>query len=584
MNPDLVRLAYVNTAGRSLPQVEDPNHIVNRLGAGIQDAWLVRNELGQIVYWDPAIPTMPLLNLSTRCPRVGGRTYGEFIADFAAQQILANGRFDGIMWDNIWSGAAWMNAAIPGSLDLDGNHVADHPDSVDAWWNQGLAAMLARFRAQTGPDVIAIGNGNGRQFTDLNGRHFEAFPYREGWAGSLTQIADWQAYGRPPILLPGVTRSTEQDFRLMRFGLTTALIGGSFSFHYAEEHSWPNPIFYDEYAANLGLPVGEPIELGIDVVAAANFETGLPPTFPGSCGSGVAQWTTDPNLVIDGVGSLRATPGSGQSIWKIFLCSNPANLPLTSGQTYTLTFRYRVVTEPPGTGFFFVGARSDQNLAGSDRAMINFDPPAGSVGEVRADVTLGPYSGYYFYLGMNQGGQIIVDSIQVLRGRGGAFRRDFEHGMALVNPTNAALTLNVEPGFRRLAGTVNPGFNNGQPVTQITLGAEDGIVLLREPAGIPPGEPPPSPPPAPGVIVAYPNPVPMTQGDPAVVNGVPAGGSVTIVNLAGRHIRRIEGDQGRCAWDLKSDRGTRAAPGVYLVIVHDAAHRRVGTTRLTLSR
>ena len=152
MNPDLLRLAYVNAAGRSLPQVQDPNHIVNRLGAGINDAWLVRNEQGQIVYWDPTIPTMPLLNLSTRCPLVGGRTYGEFIADFAAQQILANGRFDGILFDNIWNGASWINAAIPGSLDLDRNFIADHPDSVDVWWTQGVANMLARFRAQVGPN------------------------------------------------------------------------------------------------------------------------------------------------------------------------------------------------------------------------------------------------------------------------------------------------------------------------------------------------------------------------------------------------------------------------------------------------
>jgi hypothetical protein len=583
MNPDLVRIAYLNAAGRSLPDVADPNHIVNRLRAGIQDAWLVRNELGQVVYWDPTIPNMPLLNLSTHCPRVGGRTYGEFIADFAAQQILANGRFDGIMFDNIWGNAQWVNNAIPGSLDLDNNQVADHPDSVDAWWVQGNALMLARFRAQVGPNVPAIGNGNHRHFSPLNGRYFEGFPYREGWAGTLTEASDWQTYGRPPILLAGVTRSTEQDFRLMRFGLTTALIGGFFSFHYAEEHSWPNPIFYDEYGANLGQPVGEPIELGLDVIGGAEFETGLPPNFPGSCGTGIPQWTTAPNLVIDGVGSLRGLPGSGPSIWRIFMCSNPSALPLTAGQTYTLTFRYRVVAEPPGTGFFFVGARSDQNQSASDRSMMHFDPPLGTLDEARAEVTLGPYSNYYFYFGMNQGGEIVIDSIQVVRGRGGAFRRNFEHGLALVNPSSTPITLDLEPGFRRIAGHVNPLYNTGQPVTQITLAPEDGIVLLREPAGIPP-EDPPSSPPAPEVVVAYPNPVPLTQGDPAVVNGVPAGGSVTIVSATGRHIRRIAGDQGRCAWDLRSARGTRAAPGVYLVIVRDAAEKQVGSTRLTLAR
>lgn len=584
MSPDLLRLAYLNAAGRSLPQVGDPNHIVNRLAAGINDAWLVRNEAGQIVYWDPTIPTMPLLNLSTRCPRVGGQTYGEFIADFAAQQILANGRFDGIMWDNIWNNASWVNAAIPGSLDLDGNHVADHPDSVDAWWTNGIANMLTRFRAQVGPNVISIGNGNGRNFAQLNGRYFEAFPYREGWSGSLTQASDWQQFGRQPTLLAGVTRSTEQDFRLMRYGITTALIGGFFSFHYSDEHSWPNPVFYDEYGVNLGQPVGDPIELGIDVVATANFESGLPASFPGSCGEGVAQWTTQAGLVIDGVGSLHGRPGSGTAIWRPFLCSNPSALPLAGNTTYTVSFRYRIVAEPPGDGYFYAGARSAQNLSLSDRNLVIFDPPAGTVGEARGELTLGPYSGYYLYFGMRNGGEIVIDSIQILRGRGGAFRRDFQHGLALVNPTNAPITLDIEPGFRRIAGTVNPGFNNGQSASHITLGAEDGMVLLREAAGLP--EDPPAPPPAPPLVLVYPNPAPMRQGDAAVVSGVPPGGSVAIVTAAGRHVRRLSNpdDEGRCAWNLVSDRGARVGPGVYLMVVRDAESKQIGSCRLTLAR
>ena len=584
MNPDLVRLAYVNAAGRRIPAVGDPNHIVNRLAAGIQDGWLVRNELGQLVYWDPTIPDMPLINLSTRCPRIGGQTYGEFIADFAAQQILANGRFDGIMWDNIWATAAWVNEAIPGSLDLDGNHVADHPDSVDVWWTTGLNNMLARYRAQVGPNVITIANTNGHNYAHLNGRYFEAFPYREGWAASLNEVAEWQQFGRQPTVCAGVTRSTEQDFRLMRFGMTTALLGGFFSFHYAEEHTWPNPVFYDEYGVNLGQPVGEPIEIGADVVATANFETGLPAIFPGSCSDGVAQWTTQPGLVIDGVGSLYGRRGAGTAIWRPYLCSNPSALPLAANTTYTVSFRYRVVTEPPGDGYFYVGARSNQNLALSDRNLVIFDPPVGTVGEIRDDITLGPYSGYYLYFAMRNGGDIVIDSIQILRGRGGAFRRDFQHGLTLVNPNTAPITLDIEPGFRRIAGTVDPGTNNGQSATHIVLGGEDGLVLLREAAGLP--EDPPALPPAPPLIFAYPNPAPMRQGDAAVVSGVPPGGSVAIVSAAGRHVRRLSNpdDEGRCAWNLVSDRGARVGPGVYLVVVRDAESKQVGSCRLTLAR
>lgn len=67
----------------------------------------------------------------------------------------------------------------------------------------------------------------------------------------------------------------------------------------------------------------------------------------------------------------------------------------------------------------------------------------------------------------------------------GVYRRDFENGIALVNPKGnnggAPVTVTVEPGFTRVAGTQDPAVNSGQPVTQpITLQYRDGIILLRQ--------------------------------------------------------------------------------------------------------
>jgi hypothetical protein len=61
----------------------------------------------------------------------------------------------------------------------------------------------------------------------------------------------------------------------------------------------------------------------------------------------------------------------------------------------------------------------------------------------------------------------------------GIWRRDFENGVVLVNPTIEARTVNVEPGLRRLAGKQDPGINNGSAVGQLTLRPKDGIVLSR---------------------------------------------------------------------------------------------------------
>lgn len=61
----------------------------------------------------------------------------------------------------------------------------------------------------------------------------------------------------------------------------------------------------------------------------------------------------------------------------------------------------------------------------------------------------------------------------------GVWRRDFENGVVLVNPTALSRTVAVEPGLRRLAGTQDPTVNDGAVVRQLTLRPKDGIVLRR---------------------------------------------------------------------------------------------------------
>ncbi len=61
----------------------------------------------------------------------------------------------------------------------------------------------------------------------------------------------------------------------------------------------------------------------------------------------------------------------------------------------------------------------------------------------------------------------------------GIWRRDFEHGIVLVNPSSLSRTVTLGPGLRRLAGKQDSGANNGSPVERLTLRPQDGIVLRR---------------------------------------------------------------------------------------------------------
>lgn len=61
----------------------------------------------------------------------------------------------------------------------------------------------------------------------------------------------------------------------------------------------------------------------------------------------------------------------------------------------------------------------------------------------------------------------------------GVWRRDFEHGIALVNPTKEAVSVAFEPGFHHLLGRQDPAVNNGNPAASVTLQPKDGIILRR---------------------------------------------------------------------------------------------------------
>lgn len=59
------------------------------------------------------------------------------------------------------------------------------------------------------------------------------------------------------------------------------------------------------------------------------------------------------------------------------------------------------------------------------------------------------------------------------------FRRDFEHGISLVNMGDQPRTIKLERTYRHLRGAQDPTVNNGAEVRSVTIPANDGVILLR---------------------------------------------------------------------------------------------------------
>jgi hypothetical protein len=69
--------------------------------------------------------------------------------------------------------------------------------------------------------------------------------------------------------------------------------------------------------------------------------------------------------------------------------------------------------------------------------------------------------------------------VKLQAGERDVYRRDFEHGIALVNPTDHVVAVTLEDAFLKIKGTQAPQVNDGSGVTGVTLPSRDGLVLLR---------------------------------------------------------------------------------------------------------
>lgn len=59
------------------------------------------------------------------------------------------------------------------------------------------------------------------------------------------------------------------------------------------------------------------------------------------------------------------------------------------------------------------------------------------------------------------------------------WRRDFAHGIILVNPTGSAQTINLGGSFKKIHGPIDPSYNDGSSLTVLDLGPESGALLLK---------------------------------------------------------------------------------------------------------
>lgn len=478
-----------------------------------------------ISFW----PRSWLLNLSTLSPTAvvdpayGAETWAEYNARVAAG-LMADPRWAGILIDRSDGDESWLiGSSTARTIDPDqSNTLLTDYTAFDAAWNAGLHTYESLVRQYLGDEKIIFVNWGYPNYDLLNGNNFEGFPDDQGtaygtpwgtvvfgpWASgsyfewltharqpNLTMIETYEEDGGPdpygggeydnPCDDPGFV----PDYRKMRFGLTTALLGdGFFSYEInTNGHGSLCLLWFDEYdnagqgRGYLGQPLGMavravPALTTPNLVAGGSFETPADLALwdlwadDGYAASVMRDTTT----AAVGAASARITvTQSAGTDWQVGFIYNP--VALTEGADYTLTF----------------WAKADASRSIAAWAQQDHDPWEGWLWFGRLALTTDwreyeiavPASGsdasanLVFALG-EMTGTVWLDDVRLQQGSREVWRRDFQGGVALVNATSQAQVIELGGTFQKIAGT-QAAVNDGSFVTAVTLPPQDGLILLR---------------------------------------------------------------------------------------------------------
>ena len=507
--PDIQLIAYV--PGQNIWSSYHPDsavhfptryrHLVDSLGAHLY------NKAGQY-------HSQGRVNLAKRS---GGRyVMAEAAADLFYDSVARSGEWDGIFIDVLCTSLAWTQSPAE-SIDF---VRAGYPSfaAFDAAWGAAVDTLGDRLRRRCGPNFVLSGNcGQGTNYETFNGWMRENFPFQNGgtWDQNMFRAPGGYLNGdllfRQPhsnyiSTIPYGSGNEGQQYtaanaQKVRFGLGSAALGDGYGMF---NHGAPSTSdlqyqfwWYDEYAVDLTTgasstqiqhtgwlgqalgPYHQMVWVGTnpDVVTNPGFETSVTSGWTFGTGNGS---TVSRDATTAAVGSASArihVPTPGAVTYDADFRTT-GTMSVTQNVLHSATFWAKASTTREITVVLGqnVGALASRTLT-IDRTWRQYQ--AALIPNASGSVRLA------FYLAA-AAGDVWLDDCHLQAGATSVYRRDFQNGIVLVNPSQTSLTLPLEREFRRIAGSVAPSVNDGQRVTQVSVPAQDALFLIGQDV-IPPG-------------------------------------------------------------------------------------------------
>jgi hypothetical protein len=473
-NPSIKMLAYMCCQEIDTNSAMNGTQLLRKhLFTGIDSSWWLRDTRGRHVsFW----PGTWMLNVTPLCRKVNGKQWTDYFAAFITDTILSTGKWDGFFIDNCWDNVAWVD----GTIDANNDGVSDSA-KIDSLWFRGMHQMLDTIR-QKNPNAILMGNAGFKYGEYLNGAMMETFPksYWAGWTCLMDIYGSLQKFARDTqyICINSNTENTGViNYQNMRFGLASALLGNAyFSYDYGDKNHGQN-WWFDEYSIDLGQPVGEAKMLDSTLIKAEDFETGSTTYTINNYNSMNNQITAND---LNGKYALSADATASTQQWNQFL-ETGASVPFPPNSAIRVAFNFKITSRSSNTKFYCI-ARHGTDYS-KDIWFGNFGDLNNS-NEVQSysfQATLGSYSDYNFIWGIENQGSLIIDDIRFYNNDRCVYSREFQKGYVVCNASSGPSTITLPKQLWKFKGNQASAINNGLSVTQLTLAAYDGIVLVNVP-------------------------------------------------------------------------------------------------------
>jgi hypothetical protein len=284
-----------------------------------------------------------------------------------------------------------------------------------------------------------------------------------------------------------------ENLRRARFGLASAALGDGYaSFGYSGRVTDAYPYWnwwYDEYAVDLATGrsstlqrdtgwLGQPVTplyqmiwagSNPDAVTNPGAETNLAGwTFWYNTAEITSTFTRDTTTAAAGSASFKVTVPNTTSIdWYVNISSN-GMLQVFQGSVYSATFWARASVPRTIT---VVASNS-----GAGRK-VDIGTTWKQYQVALVPLWSAPDSKLGFFLGVGAG-DVWIDDAHLQQGATTLYRRDFQNGVVLVNPSNVNLTVPMGSGYKNILGLRDLVTNNGSAATSVTVNGGDARFLI----------------------------------------------------------------------------------------------------------